>query len=128
MKERGLKPAPWALSAGLSDGIVRNFLAGRAESLTAATLEKLAAAANATVAELIGEKVPPPRIGKDVVAIKSLELRASMGGGFEVMDEPEGPPFFFRRQWIEKILDGKARSIAPHPTSRLAIRICPNNQ
>lgn len=30
-----------------------------------------------------------------------------MGGGFEVLDEPEGPPFYFRRQWIEKVLDGK---------------------
>jgi phage repressor protein C with HTH and peptisase S24 domain len=107
MTERGLKPAPWAVNAGLSDGIVRNFLAGRAESLNSSTLEKLAQAADATVAELIGEKPREMRLGRDVVAIKSLQVRASMGGGFDVVEEPEGPPFFFRRTWIEKILNGR---------------------
>jgi phage repressor protein C with HTH and peptisase S24 domain len=104
MAAKGLKAKPWAAGAGLADGVVRNFLAGRASSLSGSTLEKLAKAADATVAELIGEKPREPRPGKDVVAIKSLEVRAGMGGGCEVAEEPEGPPFYFRRDWIEKLV------------------------
>jgi phage repressor protein C with HTH and peptisase S24 domain len=107
MAEKNLKPAPWAESAGLSNGIVRNFLAGRADSLSGSTLEKLARAANATVAELIGEKPKEPRLGKDVVVIKSLAVRAAMGGGFDVVEEPEGPPFYFRRALIDQLLGGQ---------------------
>lgn len=104
MEERELKAAPWALKAGLADSVVRNFLAGRADSLSGSTLQKLARAANATVAEIIGEQPKAPRLGRDIVAIKSLEVRAAMGGGCEVAEEPEGPPFYFRRDWIEKLI------------------------
>jgi phage repressor protein C with HTH and peptisase S24 domain len=107
MRDRGLKAKPWAKDAGVSDGVIRNFLNGLSDSIATPTLEKLAIASDATVAEIIGEKMPVPRVGKDVVAIKSLQVRASMGGGFEVVEEPEGPPYFFRRAWIEKVLDGE---------------------
>lgn len=107
MKAKGLKAAPWALKAGMADSVVRNYLAGRAKSMNSDTLERLAAAAEATVAEIIGEKLPEPKLGRDVATVKSLEVRASMGGGFEVVEEPEGPPLFFRRQWLEKLLNGR---------------------
>lgn len=118
MVERNLKPKPWAISAGLGDGVVRNYLAGRADSLNQTTLEKLARAADATVAELIGEKPRDPRVGKDVAAIKSLEVRAAMGGGFEVVEEPEGPPYFFRREWIERITGNDKAALRVLPDLR----------
>lgn len=107
MAAHSLKVQPWAKDAGIAEGTLRNYLKGRTRSMTHDSLERLAKAASSTVAEMIGEKLQQPRPGKDIIAVKSLEVRASMGGGFEVLDEPEGPPFYFRRQWIEKVLDGK---------------------
>lgn len=104
MDARGLKPKPWAISAGLSDGVVRNFLAGRAESLSGSTLEKLARAADATVAEIIGEKTREPRSSRDVAAVQGLAVQAGMGGGVEISEEPAGEPFYFRRSWLESVL------------------------
>lgn len=110
MVARNLKVKPWTAAAGIAESGLRAYLKGGpsgTSSMTYDALDRLAAAADATVAELVGEKVPIARIGKDMVTIKSLEVRASMGGGFEVIDEPAGPPFFFRRQWIEQILGGR---------------------
>lgn len=104
MEERDLKPTPWAEKAKVPESTFRSFLAGKARAPRHDTLDKLAKAADATIAEMIGERVPVQRNLKDVVAIKSLEVRASMGGGFNVTEEPKGPPFFFRRDWIESIL------------------------
>jgi phage repressor protein C with HTH and peptisase S24 domain len=107
IKSQKLKPTPWAKAAGVRESTLRDYLSGRNTTMTLETLDRLAAAAEATVAEMIGEKTLEAKPRKDVLPIKSLEVRASMGGGFEVVDEPEGSPFFFRRQWVEKMLDGK---------------------
>lgn len=42
-----LKVKPWAKAAGVSNGAVRNFLAGRSKTLTQATVDALAVAAGA---------------------------------------------------------------------------------
>ncbi len=108
MDRKGLKTAPWCRDAKVRESTLRDFLSGRNATMTLDTLDKLAAAADATIAEMIGEKVgATARPTKDMVPIKSLEVRASMGGGLDVLEEPEGQPFFFRRAWIEKLLDGK---------------------
>jgi phage repressor protein C with HTH and peptisase S24 domain len=52
IQERGLKVTPWAKRAGVAEGTVRNFLAGRSATLTQATVEALAAAADVTPAEI----------------------------------------------------------------------------
>lgn len=49
---RGLKVRPWAERAGLSHGTVRNFLTGRSQTMTQATIEALAVAADATPADM----------------------------------------------------------------------------
>ena len=108
MERKKLKVLPWTTAAKVRESTLRDFLKGRNNTLTLDTLDKLAAAAEATIAEVLGEKVPAARPTKDMVAIKSLEVRAGMGGGFDVLEEPEGAPFFFRREWIEKILNGEA--------------------
>lgn len=104
MKHRGLKATPWAAKAGVPESTFRSFLAGKARAPRHDTLQKLAVAADTTIAEIMGETVQPIRSLKDAIAIKSLRVHASMGGGFEVQEEPAGPPFFFRREWIETIL------------------------
>jgi phage repressor protein C with HTH and peptisase S24 domain len=106
MAAHGLKAKPWAVEAGIAEGGLRDYLSGRTSSMTVEALDRLAVAAGTTVSELIGERPREVRASRDVVPVKSLEVRASMGGGFEVIDEPEGPPFFFRRQWIEQMLEG----------------------
>lgn len=47
MDDNGLKMAPWSKVAGVSEGALRNFLSGRSQTMTVATLSKLARAANA---------------------------------------------------------------------------------
>lgn len=108
MEVRKLKPTPWAQSADVPESTFRSFLDGSARSPRFDTLKKLATAADASIGEMIGEK--PPRLVRDAVPIKSLEVIAAMGGGkegarYRVVDEPEGPPFFFRRDWIQAILE-----------------------
>jgi len=49
---RGLKVTPWAKRAGVAEGTVRNFLAGRSATLTQATVEALAAAAEVSPADI----------------------------------------------------------------------------
>jgi hypothetical protein len=58
MKRRGLNPWRWGKLAGLSDGTLRAYFAGDTAGLNNTTLEKLARAADVTVAELLGETVP----------------------------------------------------------------------
>ena len=101
MDAHALKPKPWAEKAGLSASIVRNFLAGRAESLSGTTLEKLAKAANASVAELIGEKGAGRLTSKDVVTVKGIQI-AQTDHNVAVTDGSEGEPFYFRKGWLER--------------------------
>lgn len=54
MEVRALNPFAWARAADVSDNALRNFLNRRSHTLTDKTLQKLAAAANATVAEISG--------------------------------------------------------------------------
>lgn len=56
---RGLKVAPWAKKAGISEGTVRNFLTGATHSLTDQTIQKLAAAADADPADLFNPNPVP---------------------------------------------------------------------
>lgn len=107
MKARKLKGLPWALKAGVNEGALRNFLAGRSSTLRISTLEKLAEAADATLSEVIGEKITESRAPKDIVAIRRLQVRASMGGGVEIDSEVESEPVFFRRRWIEDIIESE---------------------
>lgn len=54
MESRGLKPHPWASSAGIRSSTLYNFLAGKSATLSSETLEKLAVAAGASVDEILG--------------------------------------------------------------------------
>lgn len=74
MQERKLKITPWARKAGVSRSAINNYLTRSNSSMTAKTLEKLAAAAGATVAELIGEEpgiatAAPPSLSVDEEAL-----------------------------------------------------------
>jgi phage repressor protein C with HTH and peptisase S24 domain len=104
---RKLTIAGWARRAGIPDSTLRNYLAGGSASLLLDNLSRLARAESVTVSELLGEKLREQRGPREVMAIKSLEVRAAMGGGCDVVEEPEGPPFYFRRDWVEKMLAGK---------------------
>ena len=62
MAENDLKPSTWAAEAGLpSANVLYNFFNGHTRQLSLTTLEKLAKAANATVAEITGEASPSSR-------------------------------------------------------------------
>jgi phage repressor protein C with HTH and peptisase S24 domain len=107
MAAKGLKPKPWAVSAHLSPKTLSNFLNRKSESLTHTSLEKLARAADATIAELIGERVAQPRASRDIVTVQGLKVQAAMGGGVEISEEPAGDLFYFRRNLIDRIGRGR---------------------
>lgn len=106
MQAKGLRAKPWAIKAGLAAATVRNFLSGEVESLSQRSLEKLAAAAETTVAEIIGERTPQPRAGREIVTVQGLRVQAALGGGVEISDESEGQPFYFRKSFIDRIARG----------------------
>lgn len=64
MEARKLKPTPWAEDAGLSRGVLPNFLSGRARTLHRETLEKLARQAEVEVGVLTGD-LPDHRAALD---------------------------------------------------------------
>jgi len=105
MESRGLKIKPWAKRARIAEGTIHNFLNGATASLTYSTLQKLAAAADANVSELTGEPIPVAESPmKHVIGIKSLEVRAGAGNGFTIVEEPEAPPFYVRRDIISQVI------------------------
>lgn len=62
MTRKQLRAFPWATAAKVNEATVRNFLAGRTDSLNDSTYAKLARAADVSVAELIGEEIPPTEL------------------------------------------------------------------
>ena len=54
MQGRRLQPSVWAAKAGVPASELLAFLSGHARSMTPETLAKLAAAANATEAQILG--------------------------------------------------------------------------
>ena len=61
MDKRGLKPHPWAKTAGIRSSTLYNYLSGLSGNLTADTLQKLAQAAGTSVDELLGISSSPPK-------------------------------------------------------------------
>ncbi len=55
MQTRKLRASPWAKTAGVSEGAIRNYLKGLSASLNAQTSAKLAAAENVPIGALFGE-------------------------------------------------------------------------
>lgn len=55
MDARELKPTPWAEKAGLSRGVLPNFMAGRSRTLHRETLQKLADQQKVDIGELTGD-------------------------------------------------------------------------
>lgn len=78
MDTRGLKPHPWAQSAGLRSSALYNFLSGRSHSLTADSLQRLAKAAGATVDDLLGGK--PPEAQKQAPERAAPSQKPTSGG------------------------------------------------
>lgn len=117
MAERGLKIKPWAAEAGIAESGLRNYLERRTASMTYDSLDKLALAADTTVAEMVGEKLRTLQPSDDIVAIKCLEARGLKGsdGGFELIDDPIGSPFYFRRDWIERQFDQRPENLRVIP-------------
>lgn len=132
MERRGLKPTPWAKSAGVSDGAIRAFLKGDSDSLTANTYEKLAAAVDASPAELCGW-VPAAEgsahasrgavtsidgtvvvDGTDYTMLPVVDIQAAAGAGAINQIEPfDGMQQMFRADWV--------RSVTNAPPSQLVI-------
>ena len=70
MERHGLKPTPWAERAKVSRGALSNYLAGRSRSLSVTTMERLALAAGASIAEIIGESVDNSESGNNILPLE----------------------------------------------------------
>jgi phage repressor protein C with HTH and peptisase S24 domain len=108
MKARDLNVASWAKAADIGDSTLRAFMSGRSNALRLDKLAALARSQNATISEMLGERVDGEVAPKgDVVPVRRLRVSAAMGGGFTVASERAAPPIFFRREWIkEQMADG----------------------
>lgn len=71
---RDLKVKPWAKKAKVSNGSVRNFLMGRSKTLTQATVDALAAAADATATDIFPSLSKMAQPQRDDVLRKNSEL------------------------------------------------------
>ncbi len=89
MEVRRLQVAPWARRAKLSEGTLRNFLAGTSHTITAESLTKLADAEGVSVQELIGggetrpagAGVPTSAIPGAIYTAPDLPILGSARGG-----------------------------------------------
>lgn len=86
MDGRDLKPHPWAVKAGIRSSTLYNFLAGKSESLSTDTLQKLAKAADATVDEILGGVAQRPKPSQATVAVTAV---VGVHGRLFPMDEIE---------------------------------------
>lgn len=92
MKSRRLKVYPWCQAAGVSEAAVRLFLKGRTSSLNDATYSKLAAAANVTVSDLMGETTPRSAVPVFGYAGAGERVEPVDGDDPPMIDTVEGPP------------------------------------
>lgn len=65
MRKRDLTVNGWCAAAGLSEGTLRNFLAGASATMTYQSLVALARAENVSLFDMLGEKAP----GEDFAAV-----------------------------------------------------------
>ena len=72
MRDRGLKPHPWAKSAGLRSSTIYNALAGTTQRLSSDTLQRLAQAAGISVDELLGRETSQPVAAKRPVQVMGV--------------------------------------------------------
>ena len=78
MEELDEKPASWAKSAGLPNAnALYNFLNGRSDSLSTATLEALASCKNLTVSQVVGETAIRSRVNTADVEVRG-EVQAGV--------------------------------------------------
>lgn len=107
MEARGLKAKTWAKDAGLSPGVLLNFLNGHANSLSQRSFEKLAAQQRVTIAEIIGEIVPSQVPGKDLIAVPYISVTTAKGGAAAVVMKQSRQALFFKRSKLDEITGGK---------------------
>ena len=107
MTSRGFAVTSWSRDAGIPESTLRSFLSGKSSSLRHDTLEKLAAAAGAAIAEVIGESDP---ISTSLVAIQPLAVRAELDGHAVIEKAEPGEPLYWRGTWVERYLSGNAEN------------------
>jgi phage repressor protein C with HTH and peptisase S24 domain len=120
MDDRGLNQTAWAKKAGLSESTVRNFLNGDSDSMTIVNYAKLAAAAESSVAELVGEKPAARGIDRqelialspgvrqigniEYASIGRFDAALSAGPGSLNEDHPEPLGYqLIEQQWLRGI-------------------------
>jgi phage repressor protein C with HTH and peptisase S24 domain len=100
-----------AADADLNRTFVYDILYGRSQKPTREKLERLAEQLKVGVEWLVTgegrvEGTPPGRSGDDAhVAIRSVKVRPSMGGGRIVQEVEEGEPFHFLARWVRNTLN-----------------------
>ena len=93
METRGLTPNAWAKRAGVSEGTIRNYLAGRSASLNSLTTDKLAAAADSDPSEIFGTALGATH----GTAVRAAERPGTLDEDVPVLGYGRGGPdgFFF---------------------------------
>jgi phage repressor protein C with HTH and peptisase S24 domain len=99
IKARKLKVKAWSRAAGISSGIVRNFLEGRSKTMTQASIDKLADAAGVAASEIFpstGTHTRTERLHavteKNLVASANPSSLEFLSGGSNFLSGPRDLP------------------------------------
>lgn len=107
MAARNLTNFEWAKRAGVGEGTLRGFLAGRTDNLRSDVLQKLARAENVPVSEMLGEQQPSREYSR---TIKAFAYRVEIDGRLVIEPESGGTPMAWRKTWVDRYLDGRAEN------------------
>jgi phage repressor protein C with HTH and peptisase S24 domain len=106
-QQLGLNAGQVAELAGLNRSFVYDIMRGRSEHPNLERLDRVAEVLKVErrwllhgLGEVEGEAPPLDDPDEGFVAIPSVSVTASMGGGSVVEDELEGRPYHFQRSWI----------------------------
>ena len=115
VRQLGLNPRQVAERAGINRSFVYDIMRGRSENPNLARLDQVALAIKVDrnwllhgMGDLEGESPIIENPDEAFVAIPSVKVSASMGGGSLVEDTAEnGKPYHFQRSWILNGLEAK---------------------
>lgn len=88
LARRNITLADWARRAKLADNTVRNLMKGKTDSLTMKSIQKLAAAENLTVAQLMQEAEPAPAAALAAPSEPAMPPGAMPGAIYSAPDLP----------------------------------------
>lgn len=114
MQQRDISAIELARQAQFKPSFVYDILNGKSANPSSTRLAKLANILEIPLTALLGveentsRSLPPE---EDYVMISSMLTATSAKGGSAVLEEREGKPYYFRRQWVQNRLNARPEDL-----------------